>query len=417
MKNNLTKLKMTKNACYDLPFLSSKIMNSVLKEISKELAKETKLLLLANKRDIQKIDKNSYIYDRASLSPERVRSMINQLLVVANLPSPLGIILEKKVLPNNLVLSKLSVPFGVIGVIFESRPNVLLEVFSLCFKSGNACILKGGSETKYTNEFLVKIIKKILVKHCLDSNIINLLSSTRESVKNMLQADKFIDVIIPRGSKNLIEYVRENSSIPIIETGAGVVHTYFDKTGDVELGARIIHNAKTRRHSVCNALDTLIINKHCLREIPKLAAKLQEKMVILYADVTAYKMLSKCYNHKLLKKAKATDFGKEFLSLSLSIKTVDSIKEAVDHINTYGSKHSEAIISSNQKNIEYFFSHVDAAVVYSNTSTSFTDGEQFGLGSEIGISTQKLHARGPLGLQALTSYKWIVRGAGQIRET
>jgi glutamate-5-semialdehyde dehydrogenase len=300
-------------------------------------------------------------------------------------------------------------------MIYEARPNVTCDAFVLCFKTGNACILKGGSDAEYSNISIVNIIKGVLKKHALNENIVNLLPAERSSTALLLEAVGWVDVVIPRGSQALINYVREHARIPVIETGAGIVHTYFDESGDVKKGAAIIFNAKTRRVSVCNSLDCLIIHKDRLDMLPELVKPLQEKNVELFADQASYQTLSGKYQSSLLNPASEEHFGTEFLSLKLSIKTVSNLNEALDHIHNYGSKHSEAIISEDNGNIEMFLQAVDAAAVYVNASTAFTDGGEFGLGAEIGISTQKLHARGPMGLEALTSYKWLIRGEGQVR--
>jgi glutamate-5-semialdehyde dehydrogenase len=304
---------------------------------------------------------------------------------------------------------------GVIGIVYEARPNVTFDVFSLCLKAGNACILKGGSDAQFSNEAIVKIIKEVIASSGLNTEILALLPPDRETVKDLLEAREYVDIIIPRGSQGLIDFVVQNSKIPVIETGAGIVHTYFDEFGDVEKGKSIVFNAKTRRVSVCNALDCLVVHKKRLDDLPKLTEKLAEKNVLIYADEEATKMLSGKYPEALLKPADENSFGTEFLSYTISVKTVNGFEEALEHIYKYSSKHSEAIISENEKRINEFMQRVDAAAVYANTSTAFTDGAQFGLGAEIGISTQKLHARGPMALHELTTYKWLVRGEGQIR--
>jgi glutamate-5-semialdehyde dehydrogenase len=306
---------------------------------------------------------------------------------------------------------------GVIGIVYEARPNVTFDVFSLCLKAGNACILKGGSDAQYSNEAIVKLIKEAIASFGLNENILALLPPDRETVKDLLEAREFVDIIIPRGSQGLIDFVVQNSKIPVIETGAGIVHTYFDEFGDLEKGKSIVFNAKTRRVSVCNALDCLVVHKNRLNDLPKLTEKLAEKNVLIYADDEAKKMLSGKYPDALLKPADEKSYGTEFLSYTMSVKTVGDFEEALEHIYKYSSRHSEAIISENEKRINEFMQRVDAAAVYANTSTAFTDGAQFGLGAEIGISTQKLHARGPMALQELTTYKWLVRGEGQIRES
>jgi glutamate-5-semialdehyde dehydrogenase len=334
---------------------------------------------------------------------------------VANLPNPLGNILMKNKRQNGLVITKISVPFGIVGIIFEARPNVTFDVFSLCLKSGNACILKGGSDAIHSNTAIVKLIWEVLIKYEIDKNILTLLPAGRDETIQLLNAREYVDLIIPRGSRTLIDYVRDNASIPVIETGAGICHTYFDESGDREKGRLIINNAKTRRVSVCNALDCLIVHEKRLNDLAFLVGLCSESGVVICADEKAYKALTGKYPPDLLERATAESFGTEFLSYKMALKTVKSFEEAVEHISDYGSKHSEAIISENKKNIQLFYKAVDASSIYSNASTAFTDGSEFGLGAEIGISTQKLHARGPMALEALTTYKWIIEGNGQIR--
>lgn len=436
------KLLKVQKASRKLAYLSDLKINQILKDLSKELKLQTKNILAANQKDLKNLIKQSEQgsqdpkYDRLKLTAERINAIAADLLNVSKLPSPLHKILEKKTLKNGLQLSKISVPLGVVGVIYEARPNVTIDVFSLCLKSGNACILKGGSDAQNSNIVLAKIIQKVLVKRQVDQNIIYLLGGDgqlthqdqREALSIILQATSYIDVIIPRGGQSLIKFVRENSKVPVIETGAGIVHTFFDESGKLEYGRNIILNAKTRRPSVCNSLDTLIIHEKRLKDVPKLVEPLLKYNVEIFADKKAHTVLAakkssnrgpsvrhSAYNHTLLHFATPEDFGREFLSLKMSIKTVRNLDEALEHIQTYSSKHSEAIISENSKNIERFLNEVDAACVYANAPTSFSDGGQFGMGAEIGISTQKLHARGPMALPELTSYKWLVKGKGQIR--
>jgi glutamate-5-semialdehyde dehydrogenase len=303
----------------------------------------------------------------------------------------------------------------VIGIIYEARPNVTFDVFSICFKSGNACVLKGGSDAINSNTAIVQIIRSILENNGINPDVLTILPAGRSETTQLLNARHYVDLIIPRGSRNLIDFVRENASIPVIETGAGICHTYFDEFGDMEKGRLIINNAKTRRVSVCNALDCLVIHEKRVGDLGNLVSLCANSDVIVYADNKAYRALKGSYPSRLLKKADKDSFGTEFLSYKMAIKTVESFDEAVFHINTFGSKHSEAIISENKSLIELFYKSVDASSVYSNASTAFTDGSEFGLGAEIGISTQKLHARGPMALEALTTYKWIIEGNGQIR--
>ncbi|MBU1177843.1 glutamate-5-semialdehyde dehydrogenase [Patescibacteria group bacterium] len=415
MSSTTEKFITTKKASQALVDLSEQEINKVLGGFAELLLAKKSNILAANKKDLAQMEKDDSRYDRLQLTDERIEGIASDVRNVASLPYPVGKILEEKKLPNGLELSKVSVPLGVIGMIYEARPNVTCDVFSLCFKSGNACVLKGGKEAQHSNEIFVEIIKEVLRQHSIDENIICLLSNDRQETVAMLEAHGQVDVIIPRGGQNLINFVRESSKIPVIETGAGIVHTYFDVSGDLAKGQRIIHNAKTRRPSVCNALDTLIVHRNRLGDLPQLVKQLAEKKVEIFADEEAYEALSSQYNNDLLKKADAKSFGTEFLAFKMSIKTVVNAKEAVEHIGKYSSQHSEAIIAENKAAIDYFIQHVDAAAVYANTSTAFTDGAQFGLGAEIGISTQKLHTRGPMGLKELTSYKWVIRGEGQVR--
>lgn len=389
--------------------------NRVLIDLAGEAIKQVDFILEENQKDLERMDPADPKYDRLKLTVSRVEGIASEIKNVAGLESPLGTVLLEKTLPNGLQLSKVSVPLGVIGIIYEARPNVTFDVFSLCFKSGNACILKGGSDALYSNQATMKIIHEVLERNGINKNVVSLLPSGRDASEALLNAIGFVDIIIPRGSQSLIDFVRQNAKVPVIETGAGIVHTYFDESGSIEKGKSIIKNAKTRRVSVCNALDCLIINQERLKDLPELIGQLEESDVIIYADEPAFQVLEEKYPTYLLERANNEHFGTEFLSYKMSVKTVKDLNEALEHIAKYSSKHSEAIISDNEANIEKFLKIVDAAAVYANTSTAYTDGAQFGLGAEIGISTQKLHARGPMGLEELTSYKYIVRGNGQVR--
>jgi len=390
-------------------------VRQVLEEMADAAVEATDLLLSENQKDLDRMDTADPKYDRLKLSAKRIEDIANDIRSVAALPDVLGHVLTERTLPNGLHLTKVSVPLGVIGVIYEARPNVTFDVFALCFKTGNVSILKGGSDAEFSNKAIIKVIHEVLQKHSIDANVATLLPAEREATAALLNAIGYVDVLIPRGSQSLIDYVRQNSKVPVIETGAGIVHTYFDETGDLQKGSAIIDNAKTRRVSVCNALDCLIINHQRLTDLPALVKPLAAKQVEIYADEEAYTALAPNYPEELLHHASPEHFGTEFLSLKMAIKTVNNLREALDHIAENSSKHSEAIISEDAANIETFLNTVDAAAVYVNASTGFTDGAQFGLGAEIGISTQKLHARGPMGLEELTSYKWIVRGNGQVR--
>ena len=411
----MSQLKAVKEASYHLMLLDQTKRADVLLNLASRLRKACAQIIEENKKDLAVMAKDDPMYDRLLLSEERIHAIAEDLERVASLHDPLGICLEERTRPNGLKIQKISVPLGVVAVIYESRPNVTIDVFALCFKSGNACVLKGGKEAHHSNRFLVSLIHQCLQELGLDTHSVYLLPPEREATTRLLSAMNWVDVCIPRGSHSLIQFVREHAKIPVIETGAGIVHTYFDASGDVEKGRLIINNAKTRRVSVCNALDTLIINEKSLPNLYYLVELLAQSNVELFADELSYKALNSLYPEKLLHQAKPHDFGHEFLSYKMAIKTVPSVKEAVTHVMHYTSGHSEAIIAENEEVINYFLAHVDAAAVYVNASTAFTDGGQFGMGAEIGISTQKLHARGPMGLEALTSYKWLIRGDGQIR--
>ncbi|MBS1532658.1 MAG: glutamate-5-semialdehyde dehydrogenase [Bacteroidetes bacterium] len=395
--------------------ISPETIVAVLKDVADAAIAQTDQLLEANQMDLDRMDPSDPKYDRLKLTEGRIKDIAKDMMNVANLPNPLGHILSQKTMPNGLNISKISVPLGVVGVIYEARPNVTFDVFALCFKTGNVCILKGGSDAEYSNKAIIRLIHEVLKKHGIDKNAVVLLPVDREATEALFKAIGYVDVLIPRGSQQLIDRVRQQSKVPVIETGAGIVHTYFDASADLQKGKEIIFNAKTRRVSVCNALDCLIINASRLIDLPELVKPLAGKEVVIYADDEAYQALQGHYPPELLFPAKPEHFGTEFLSYKMAIKTVYSLSEAMDHIARYSSKHSEAIITEDAVNATEFLNKVDAAAVYVNASTAFTDGAQFGLGAEIGISTQKLHARGPMGLQELTSYKWIIKGDGQVR--
>lgn len=390
-------------------------INTILLDLADRIAGSTDAILEANQKDLDRMDRDDPKYDRLLLNASRLETIANDIRNVAALATPVGAILEERILPNGLKLKKVSVPFGVVGIIYEARPNVTFDVFSLCLKTGNATVLKGSGDAMYSNIAIVSLVHDVLRAHGISPDTLYLLPAEREAAEVMLNAVGFIDIIIPRGSQQLIDFARKNASVPVIETGAGIVHTYFDASGDLEKGKNIVFNAKTRRPSVCNALDTLILHRARLDDLAAIAEPLAEKQVIVYADEDAYLSLLGRYPSELLRKAEEKHFGTEFLSLKMSVKTVGDLEEALNHIARYSSKHSEAVIASDPAVIEAFLKRVDAAVVYANTSTAFTDGAQFGLGAEIGISTQKLHARGPMALCELTSYKWVIEGDGQIR--
>jgi glutamate-5-semialdehyde dehydrogenase len=397
------------------PILAPALINQVLLDVAAEAIAQTTLILAENQKDLDLMDPKDPKYDRLKLTAARIEAIAADMISVAKLDSPLGKQLSEAQMPNGLSISKVRVPLGVVGVIYEARPNVTFDVFALCFKTGNISILKGGSDADYSNRAIIGIIHNVLNKHHIDTNMVAQLPAEREATAALLNSIGYVDVLIPRGSQSLIDFVRDNSKVPVIETGAGIVHTYFDLTGDLEKGAEIIANAKTRRVSVCNALDCLIIHAERLSDLPRLSHVLSEKEVELFADERAYEALKASYPDALLHKAQPEHFGTEFLSMKMAIKTVDSFEAALEYIAINSSKHSEAIISEDAENIATFLNDVDAAAVYANASTAFTDGAQFGLGAEIGISTQKLHARGPMGLEELTSYKWTVKGNGQTR--
>ncbi|MDD3320031.1 MAG: glutamate-5-semialdehyde dehydrogenase [Paludibacter sp.] len=418
MNSNTTQSNWKQNsvkASRSLNFVNDEMINVVLFALADEAVLQTDQILLENAKDLAAMDKSNPMYDRLLLSKERIEGIAADIRNVASLTSPFGKTLMETERPNGMKISKVTVPFGVVGIIYEARPNVSFDVFSLCFKSGNACVLKGGTDAHNSNSAIVKVIQSVLEKFGLDKNIVTLLPAGREATAELMNAVGIVDVIIPRGGKGLIEFVRDNSRIPVIETGAGICHTYFDENGDLEKGKEIIFNAKTRRVSVCNALDCLVIHEKRLTDLAEICKKLATKKVIIYADVKAYTFLNGNYPSELLQKATDESYGTEFLDYKMSVKTVSSIQEAIDHISTYSSKHSECIVSENEKAISLFDKMVDAACVYTNVSTAFTDGAQFGLGAEIGISTQKLHARGPMALEELCSYKWIIKGDGLIR--
>lgn len=405
----------TRKASRTLVLLEPAKVNALLLDLAEAAVAQTSLLLAENQKDLDRMDPMDPKYDRLKLTAARILDIATDIRNVAGLTSPLGELLSKHEMPNGLKISRVRVPLGVVGIIYEARPNVTFDVFSLCLKTGNACILKGGSDADASNRAILSLIHQVLIRHQVDPQVVALLPADRQATEALLQATDYVDVLIPRGSQSLINFVRQHAKVPVIETGAGIVHTYFDETADLEKGQAIVANAKTRRVSVCNALDCLLIHQDRLADLPQLAAPLAEKGVEIYADAPAFAALSASYPADLLLPANPEHFGTEFLSMKMALKTVSSLDEALDHIAAYSSQHSEAIISESAEHIARFLNEVDAAAVYANASTAFTDGAQFGLGAEIGISTQKLHARGPMGLAELTSYKWVVKGEGQVR--
>ena len=407
--------KRVKAASRELALIDDEVKNKVLNAVADAIADNQSALLSANAKDLNRMERSNPLYDRLQLTEKRLADIASDMRHVADLPSPLGKTLLERTLPNGLRLRRVSVPFGVIGIIYEARPNVSFDVFSLCFKSGNACVLKGGKDADDSNQAIVAMIHDVLKKYDINPSVVELLPATHKATGEMLAAVGYIDLCIPRGGKRLIEFVRDNARVPVIETGAGVVNTYFDTEGDLEMGRKIINNAKTRRVSVCNALDCLIVHQNRLADLYKLCAPLADSQVLIYADEAAYKALSGQYPQELLQHATDESFGTEFMSYTMAIRTVSSLDEAIIHITTYGSGHSECIITNGKSAAETFQAQVDAACVYVNAPTSFTDGGQFGMGAEIGISTQKLGPRGPMALDEITTYKWLIEGEGQVR--
>jgi len=416
LMNLTTIFKKVRKAATTLGMADPEKISRVLLAVADEAEKNIDLIIARNRLDLDRMDRQDPKYDRLLLNEQRIRAIAGDIRNVAGLPSPLGRRLSESVRPNGLKISRISVPFGVIGIIYEARPNVTFDVFSLCIKSGNACILKGGSDAIESNTAISQLIKGVLEREGFDPYILTLLPSGRKETQALLTARDYVDLIIPRGSKNLIDFVRSSATIPVIETGAGICHTYFDESGDREKGRLIVNNAKTRRVSVCNALDCLVIHESRLADLPYITGLCAGSDVEILADPKAFKALKGSYPDHLLRKADSESFGTEFLSYRMAVKTVASIEEALGHIERYSSKHSEAIIAEDPSVRDLFLRQVDAAAVYANTSTAFTDGAEFGLGAEIGISTQKLHARGPMALAELTTYKWIIEGEGQIRK-
>ena len=410
-----------KRASKSLALLSDDQRNEILLAVADAIINNKQRILDANAQDLAKMSKDNPLYDRLQLTDSRLEGIASDMRNVATLPSPLGHITKQKTLANGLRLCRISVPFGVIGMIYEARPNVTFDVFSLCFKSGNACVLKGGKDADCSNREEVALIHEILEKYGVNKDVVALLPATHEATGEMLNAVGYVDLCIPRGGRKLIDFVRDTARIPVIETGAGVVNTYFDKDGDLEMGKAIINNAKTRRVSVCNALDCLLIHESRLSDLPELVAPMLEHNppVALYADEKAYAAVANStlytLHSTLLHHATDDSFGTEFMDYKLAIKTVSSLEEALEHIDENGSGHSESIITMNEHTARKFQAHVDAACVYWNVPTSFTDGAQFGLGAEIGISTQKLGPRGPMALEEICTYKWLIEGEGQTR--
>lgn len=399
-----------------LAFYDEQKINQVLLAVADATEEQASCILQANAEDLARMDKGNPKYDRLMLTEERIHGIADGIRKVTELSSPIGRVLGNVVRPNGMRLKKVSVPFGVVGMVYEARPNVTLDVFSLCFKSGNACLLKGGSDADASNRAIVEVIHDVLKTHGVNPQVVELLPADHESTAELLNARGYVDLLIPRGGRGLIDFVRQHATIPVIETGAGVCHTYFDKSGDVVKGTAIVTNAKTRRVSVCNALDCLLVHRNRIADLPVLCKDMEASQVIIYADNEAYQVLSASYPAELLKPSTEESYGTEFLDYKMAVKVVDSLEEAVTHIARCGSGHSECIVTEDDASADYFVKAVDAACVYVNVPTSFTDGGEFGLGAEIGISTQKLHARGPMGLEELNTYKWVIEGEGQIRK-
>ena len=409
------KFKAVKQASALLNDFSNIAVRQLLTDLAAETEAQIPYLLSENQKDLDRMNPADPKYDRLKLSAERIHGIASDMRQVAALSSPLGEILSKELRPNGMLIQKIRVPFGVIGIIYEARPNVSFDVFSLCIKTGNACILKGGSDAEYSNTAIVQLIRQQLLKHGFPDDAVLLLPPDRRAADELMKATAYVDLIIPRGSQSLIDHVRSHSLVPVIETGAGICHTYIDSSADIQKAATIVHNAKTRRVSVCNALDCMLLHRSRLQDLPEICLKLQDEQVVIYADPEALAALKSHYPGHLLQPAGEKHYGTEFLDYKMAVKTVKSTEEAIEHIARYSSGHSEAIVCEDPEQAQLFCKKVDAACVYVNVSTAFTDGAQFGLGAEIGISTQKLHARGPMALKEITTYKYIITGNGQIR--
>ncbi|HNZ80284.1 MAG: glutamate-5-semialdehyde dehydrogenase [Bacteroidales bacterium] len=409
------KFKAVKQASALLNDLSDIAVRQLLTDLAAEAEAQIPYLLTENQKDLDRMNPADPKYDRLKLSAERIHGIASDMRQVAALSSPLGEILSKELRPNGMLIQKIRVPFGVIGIIYEARPNVSFDVFSLCIKTGNACILKGGSDAEYSNTAIVQLIRQQLLKHGFPDDAVLLLPPDRRAADELMKATAYVDLIIPRGSQSLIDHVRSHSLVPVIETGAGICHTYIDSSADIQKAATIVHNAKTRRVSVCNALDCMLLHRSRLQDLPEICLKLQDEQVVIYADPEALAALKSHYPGHLLQPAGEKHYGTEFLDYKMAVKTVKSTEEAIEHIARYSSGHSEAIVCEDTEQAQLFCKKVDAACVYVNVSTAFTDGAQFGLGAEIGISTQKLHARGPMALKEITTYKYLITGNGQIR--
>lgn len=414
-------LSEARTASYSLLELSAERINEVLLQLADALEKASAQIVSANASDLSRMNPSDSRYDRLLLDEQRIKGIANDTRNVAALPSPLGRLLNETTRPNGMVIRKVSVPFGVIGVIYEARPNVTVDVFSLCFKAGSAVLLKGGKEAAESNQVIVDVIHKVLHEAHLPESLCTLLPNDHEATTEMLGAVGKVDLVIPRGSRRLIDYVRDNAKVPVIETGAGICHTYIDREANIEQASAIVNNGKTRRVSVCNALDCVVIHQDRLSDLPHICAPIcsssdKAKQVTIYADARAYKALEGHYPSELLQPAQPEHFGMEFQDYKMAIKTVNDMEEAIQYVQNHTSHHSESIVSQNEANCQRFLRLIDAACVYQNLPTSWTDGAQFGFGAEIGISTQKLHARGPMALNEITTYKYLIVGEGQIRK-
>lgn len=414
----LTQLKQTKQASQLLVSLTTKQKNDLLQKLANSLRRETKAILVANTKDLAAVPSDYTMRDRLTLTKERIEQIAHSIEAVIKLPDPIGELIDRTKRPSGLHIERRRVPLGVIAVIYEARPNVTTEIFSLAFKTSNAVILKGGRDAYHSSRQLVKIIQTVLTSSKLPKALCTLLDARdRVALEKLVTAHDLVDVIIPRGGKGLIQFVRDHAKVPVIETGVGVCHTYVEHTADIKLAAAVVLNAKTRRCTVCNALDTLVIDQTALNShLPTIAKQLIAAEVIIHADSAAYRLLQKYYPKHLLLRSHQQDYSHEWVSLQLSIKTVTNYQAAVQFIQQHTSGHSEAILTRNKNLAKDFTNRIDSAVVYVNTPTAFTDGFEFGLGAEVGIATQKLHARGPMGLTALTTYKWLVRSNGAIRQ-
>lgn len=392
---------------------SDRQVKMALRLLASSLGEQGAALLRANAKDLGRQDPENPRNDRLMLNEQRLRAIAQSIRKVVRLPDPSGRLLDRRTLPNGLRVEKRSVPLGVVGAIYESRPNVTFDIAALCLRSRNACLLKGSQEAADTNRVAVALIKKALKASGIHPDCVTLLPPERETVQELLTATRWVDVLIPRGSDSLIRYVRANSLVPVIETGAGVCHVYVEKDADLQKAVDIVVNAKVSRPSVCNSMDTLLVDQAIAAALlRRLQVPLLGHAVEVFADPEAARLLK---GYPFLQKAKPADFAREFLSLKCAVKVVSGIDEALEHIARYSTRHSEAIVSGNKQKCERFLAEVDAAAVYANASTRFTDGEELGLGAEIGISTQKLHARGPFALEKLVTEKWVIRGNGQVR--